>query len=353
MRKRTIIIGAIAAAGLVGLFVYRFIQPEEFAEAVPLPVVETEKPQTGDISLMTSLLGKIEPSDVVYLYPKASGDVTEVNVKAGDIVNEGDVICRIDTKLVETAKASLDAAVLQLSQAQTALSRMEILYQAGGISTQAYEQARDQVTSARIQKDQAQFTYDTQVSYSQITAPISGLVEISDIENYDTVSPGSLLCVISGEGAQILSFQTTERIRNYLEEGDSIEVEKEGSRYRGTIYEISTMSDDVTGLYKVKANMNPEVSLPTGAQVKLYVTSEETKNAMTIPVNSVYFEGGEPEVYLYRDGLVHKQPVEMGVYDSERAEILSGLSMEDAVIVSWSSELYEGAEVTLWQEAVE
>ena len=82
---------------------------------------ETEKPQTGDISLMTSLLGKIEPSDVVYLYPKASGDVTEVNVKAGDIVNEGDVICRIDTKLVETAKASLDAAVLQLSQAQTAL----------------------------------------------------------------------------------------------------------------------------------------------------------------------------------------------------------------------------------------
>ena len=114
MRKRTIIIGAIAAAGLVGLFVYRFIQPEEFAEAVPLPVVETEKPQTGDISLMTSLLGKIEPSDVVYIYPKASGDVTEVNVKAGDIVTQGQVICTIDTKQVETAKTSMDEAALAL-----------------------------------------------------------------------------------------------------------------------------------------------------------------------------------------------------------------------------------------------
>ena len=54
--------------------------------------MEAEQPVMGDIRLTTSLIGKIEPSDVVYIYPKASGDVTAVNVKAGDIVAQGQVI---------------------------------------------------------------------------------------------------------------------------------------------------------------------------------------------------------------------------------------------------------------------
>lgn len=353
MKKRTIITGALVAVGIVGLFVYRFLEPEEFAEAVPPPIVETRLPQIGNITLTTSLLGKVEPSDVVYLYPKASGDVTEVTVKAGDMVNEGDVICRIDTKQVETAKNNLDAAALRLSQAQTELNRQSVLYQSGDISQQAYEQFRDNAASAKLQHDQAQFAYKTQVSYSQIKTPITGRVEICDIETYDTLNPGSLICVISGEGAQILSFQTTERIRNYLQEGDRIEAEKEGKRYGGVIGEISTMADDVTGLYKVKASMDPDVALPTGAQIKVYVTCEEAKNALTIPVDAVYFEGGQPQIYVYEDGSVHKRQIELGIYDSEWAQILDGLEKEEYVIVSWSSELYEGAEVVLWQESRE
>lgn len=351
LKKRTVAAGIIMTLGIVGLFVYRFLEPKEFAEAVPPPIVEIEKPQIGDISLTTSLLGKVEPSDVVYLYPKTSGDVTEVNIKAGDMVNEGDVLCRIDTKQVETAKNNLDAAALRLSQAQMELNRQSALYQSGYISIQAYEQFRDNAASAKLQHDQAKFAYETQVSYSRITAPISGLVEICDIETYDTLNPGSLICVISGEGTQVLSFQTTERIRDYLQEGDVIEAEKEGKRYGGVICEISTMADDVTGLYKVKANMNQDVALPTGAQVKIYVTCEEAKNALVIPVDAVYFEGGEPQIYIYEAGIVHKRQIEMGIYDSERAEVLGGLGKEENVIVSWSSELYDGSEAALKEES--
>lgn len=351
MKKRTIFTGIILTVGIVGLFIYRFLQPEELAEAVPPPIVATEKPRIGDISLTTSLLGKVEPSDVVYLYPKASGDVTEIKVKAGDMVKAGEVICRIDTKQVETAKSSLDAAVLRLSQAQTELTRYTVLFQTGDISQQAFEQFRDNAANAKLQYDQAKFMYETQVSYSRITAPISGLVEICDIEIYDTLNPGSLVCVISGEGAQVLSFQTTERIRNYLNEGNAIEAEKEGKRYGGIISEISTMADDVTGLYHVKANMDQDVALPTGASVKLYVTCEETKNALTIPVDAIYFEGGEPQIYIYQDGRVHKRQIKMGIYDSERAEVLGGLRKDEEVIVSWNSELYEGAEAVLEQTA--
>lgn len=352
--KRKMIAGVIAAAALCAIILPKIFGNKQFAQAVAPPVMEAKKPETGDIRLTTSVIGSIEPSDVVYIYPKASGDVTEVNVKAGDIVEQGQVICTIDTKQVETARTSMESAGLALKQAQEELARQQILYNSGGISDQAYEQYRDSVTSAQLQYEQSKYTYETQLEYSQITAPIEGLVEICDMEVYDNVSPADLICVISGRGNRVVSFSATERIRNYLNEGDSIQVEKDGNRYEGVIYEISTMADETTGLYKVKASITEEGAiLPTGSQVKLYVTSEKTENAMTIPVDAVYYDNGEPYVYVYEDGCVYRRYIEMGVYDSELTEVLSGLTMDDMVITTWSSELYEGAEVTLRNEEAE
>lgn len=345
--RKNIIIGGVAVILLGALIASKLLGNKQFAQAVSPPVMDAESPKTGDIRLTTSLIGRIEPSDVVYIYPKASGDVMTVDVKAGDIVSQGQVICTVDTKQVENAKNNLDSASLALKQAQEELSRQQILYNSGGISSQAYEQYKDAVTSAQIQYDQTKYSYETQLEYSQITAPMDGLVEICDMEVYDTVSPGNLICVISGQGNRVVTFSATERIRGYLREGDEIEVEKDKNIYKGTIYEISTMADENTGLYKVKASIVENALLPTGSEVKLYVTSEETKDAMTIPVDAVYYEGGEPYVYVYEDGRVYRRSVETGIYDSATMEILSGLTMEDMVVTTWSSELYEGAEVII------
>ena len=345
--KKKIITGAVVVVVLCAVLIPRLLGNKQFAQAVSPPVMEAEQPVMGDIRLPTSLIGKIEPSDVVYIYPKASGDVTAVNVKAGDIVAQGQVICTIDTKQVETAKSSMDSAGLSLKQAREELARQQILYSSGGISDQEYEQYRDNVTSAEISYNQAKYSYETQMEYSQITAPIDGLVEICDMEPYDTVSQSNLICVISGRGSRVVSFSATERIRGYLQEGDTIQVEKDGGSYQGTIYEISTMADETTGLYKVKASMDEDTFLSTGSEVKLYVTSEETTNAMTIPVDAVYYEDGEPYVYVYTDGKVHKRDIESGIYDSNTMEVRSGLTLDDQVVTTWSSELYEGAEVIL------
>ena len=52
-------------------------------------------------------------------------------------------------------------------------------------------------------------------------------------------------------------------------------------------------------------------------------------------------------MYTYDNGEVHHLPVEVGIYDSVRAEILSGIDKEDLIITTWSSELLEGAKVQL------
>ena len=282
---------------------------------------------------------------MVYIYPKMAGEVTEVFVKAGDVVEAGQPICTIDTKQVDAARLSLESATQALQDAQTNLARQQALFQAGDIASAMLEQAQTAAKNAQIQYDSAKLNYDHQMEYANITATISGKVEICDIEVHDNVSQQNLITVIAGEGSKSVSFAVPEKIAKQLKTGDSIYIEKNGSEYTGTINEISSMIDAATGLFQVKASVEDGDALPTGSSVQLKVTSDKQENVMTLPVDTVYYSGGDAYLYLYEDGTVHQVPVEVGIYDSERVQILSGIDMTDEVITTWSSELYEGSKV--------
>ena len=350
--KKGWIIGGVAVVALCLVVGKKLMTPKQFAKGVSDPVVVAENSEIRDIELTSGLVGSVEPEDVVYVYPKAGGDVTAVNVQAGDTVKAGQLLCVIDTKQVESAKSSLDSAQLALRQAQEELSRQQVLYAGGGISEQAYQQYQDQVQSAQIQYNNAKTNYDNQISYSQVTAPISGTVELCDVKVYDTVNSGNLLCVISGEGAKVVSFSVTERIRGNLNPGDQIRGEKDGNEYTGIIYEVSTMTDSTTGLFPVKARIDESLedgSLPTGSSVKLYVVAQRSDQVLSVPLDSVYYEGGNSYVYTYdsSSSTLHKIQVETGLNNSDYIEIDSGLTTDDLVLTTWSSELSEGTKVRL------
>lgn len=111
------------------------------------------------------------------------------------------------------------------------------------------------------------------------------------------------------------------------------------------------MIDAATGLFKIKASVENGDALPTGSAVSLYVVSDRADQAMSIPVDAIYYSGGDAYVYTYDNGVVHHLPVEVGIYDSERAQILSGIDSEALIITTWSSELLEGAQVQLAKDA--
>ena len=89
MKKSVIITGVVVVAIVAAVAVPKILKPKDAAEEIPIPVVEVQKPENGTIELYRNLVGTVEPSDVVYIYPKMGGDVTEIFVKAGDVVKEG------------------------------------------------------------------------------------------------------------------------------------------------------------------------------------------------------------------------------------------------------------------------
>ena len=122
---------AIWAVVIVVIAVFLFLRltkKTEFAEATADPVVTVEKPHMGDVRLSTQLIGTIEPADVVYIFPKVGGDITAVNIKAGDTVTAGQVLVEIDTKQVDAVRTSMEAAKVSAESAQNVLNRMTPLY---------------------------------------------------------------------------------------------------------------------------------------------------------------------------------------------------------------------------------
>ena len=71
---------------------------------------------------------------------------------------------------------------------------------------------------------------------------------------------------------------------------------------------------------------------------------------MLLPTDTIYHENGESFVYVYDNGIVHKKTVETGVQDETQVEILSGITLDDQIITTWSPELYEGAPAELAEE---
>ena len=348
-KKIFIIVGAVViVAAVAGLILPRVLKgkQEEIVAEIP-PAVTVEKPETRTIELSNELIGTIEPDSIVHVTPLGAGEITSVGVKTGDLVSAGQLLCVIDTKQVESSRITSETARITYEDAKKNLDRYSVLYAAGDVAEADYQSLADKVEMARLQYENAKIAYKIQMESSQVTAPIAGRVESFNISVHDMVSPQTTLCVISGEGGKSLTFYVSERIVGGLNVGDSIRVEKNGTEHSADITEVSTMIDQASGLFKVKASIPDGDTLATGTSVKLYVIAQRAENVLTVPVDSIYYEGGNPYIYTYADGSLKKNAVTVGLSDNEYSEIPSGITANDQVVTTWTSELYEGSKVTL------
>ena len=332
--------------------VRRIMKPKEEVEGKALPTVTCISMEKGDIAVKEELLGEISAKEQFRLLSKISGEVLEIDKENGSEVKKGERIALLDNqKQIDAAKYSLEQAKAQAQVTRDSRDRLATLKESGDISVQDFEAADAQAKAAEAQAKAAKLNYDTQVEFSEITAPADGILQNSILVKGAFIPQGTQLATLMGAGSQQVLFSATEELVKNLSVGQSIMLEKGKESYPGTITEISSVLLPETGLFPVKAEVE-NTDFPEGSKAKISLTKDSRTSVNILPLNVLYYENGEAYVYVFEgtdgnEGLLRKKKVELGLSGEESAEILSGLSEEDKVVSSWNNEMFDGAKVRL------
>ena len=353
MQKGLKAIAILIVLSVLSFFIVRRImKPKEEVEGKALPTVTCISMEKGDIAVKEELLGQISAKEQFRLLSKISGEVLEIDKENGSEVKKGERIALLDNqKQIDAAKYSVEQAKAQAEAARDSRDRLASLKESGDISVQDFEAADAQAKAAEAQAKAAKLNYDTQVEFSEITAPADGILQNSILVKGAFIPQGTQLATLMGAGAQQVLFSATEELVKNLSVGQSIMLEKGKESYPGTITEISSVLLPETGLFPVKAEVE-NTDFPEGSKAKISLTKDSRTSVNILPLNVLYYENGEAFVYVFEgtggnEGLLRKKKVELGLSGEESAEILSGLSEEDKVVSSWNNEMFDGAKVRL------
>ena len=353
MQKGLKAIAILIVLSVLSFFIVRRImKPKEEVEGKALPTVTCISMEKGDIAVKEELLGEISAKEQFRLLSKISGEVLEIDKENGSEVKKGERIALLDNqKQIDAAKYSLEQAKAQAQVTRDSRDRLSTLKESGDISVQDFEAADAQAKAAEAQVKAAKLNYDTQVEFSEITAPADGILQNSILVKGAFIPQGTQLATLMGAGSQQVLFSATEELVKNLSVGQSIMLEKGKESYPGTITEISSVLLPETGLFPVKAEVE-NTDFPEGSKAKISLTKDSRSSVNILPLNVLYYENGEAYVYVFEgtdgnEGLLRKKKVELGLSGEENAEILSGLSEEDKVVSSWNNEMFDGAKVRL------
>ena len=352
LKKGIIILVLLALAALI---VSRFLHRADRAEEETRPTVTVASPGRRDIINRTEAIGTVEPEQEVDVMPKMAGEITDVSFAAGDRVEAGQTLITIHSDALDSLRIQLDSARIAMNDAETALGRTQALFATGAVSQQQLEGAQSAAGSTRLAYQNAETQLKLQTEYTTVKAPISGVIETKNVSVHDQASPAMAICTISGDGGMSVSFGVTEQVMRQLNVGDTIQLEKNAALVNGTVTEVSGKVSPATGLYSCRASIGevqpaedgsiPGVNLGSGSRAKVQLISARAVQALTVPSAAVSYADAKPYVYLFSDGHAVKREIVTGIFDESFMEVRDGLQAEDQVIVSWSGEIYDSAEV--------
>ena len=312
----------------------------------------------------------LQAAEDVILQAKVSGRLQEMKVTQGQKVVKGQVVAILDHRdqdaqvnamnaSIATAKAQLAQAKAELDSARREKIRYERLLKEGFAKQQeldarvtAWESAQAAYTAAQAAIRQNEANLQAQeVARSEytLTAPIDGVV----LNDY-SLTPGTMISVSTpiAEIARVsemkaviqLSEEQTARVSEgmmALVTGDGFK----GREVRGTIFRIRPFVDTSTRTVQVEVRIDNEAqrnALKPGMFAKVFIIEREAKNALVIPSDAL----AEKSVFILRDGVARRVPVNIGIMTSDLVEVLSGVASGDLLIVSGGNGLKDGDPVT-------
>lgn len=327
---------------------------EETAKAVPLKVVLAEVEETM-VPIETSFNGTLTAKETVEVRARISGYLMERPFSEGALVQEGDVIYRLDDR---DLKASLDAAKANTAKAESTWKNAETtkeryvpLAKTGAVSAQerdfAVTKAEESLAfynAAKSDEEKAAVN----LSYATIRAPIAGYIDRSKVDVGGFVEAGSdLLTTIYRIDPIRAEFSVTDRefsrFKRAMHEGEdpravSFRLELSDDRFpyehKGILEMADPVVDRKTNTMGVRVEFpNPEHKLRPGLYVNIVGILEERKALMVPEVAILDLGGGKAVLTVDADNILVAVPVEVGKLLGDKREITKGLNPGQKVVV--------------------
>jgi membrane fusion protein, multidrug efflux system len=347
--------------------------PKDAAPAAPatppasrgVPVVAAAAKQ-GSLDLYLTGLGTVTAFNMVTVRSRVSGQLIKVAFQEGQLVRKGDLLAEIDPRpyQVQLAQAEGQMAkdLAQLRNAQRDLERFKTLLSRDMISKQEFDAQLatiDQVEGV-IKSDQAQIdNAKLQLTYSRITAPISGRIGLRLVDEGNMVQANDTngLAVITQLQPIAVLFSIPQddlpSVLKKMQGGKKLVVEAYNRDLKqklatGTLLTIDNQIDPNTGTVRCKAVFpNEDNALFPNQFVNARLLVDTQQDAVIVPTAAIQRSPRSTFVYVVKDdSAVESRNVTVGPGEGDDVAVTNGLSPGEVVVIEGVDRLQQGTKVT-------
>lgn len=350
-RRQWITLGAsVMVLAVAVVVVFGFVLPSQGGQTQQITQTATASLQT--MQKVVSTNGTVSPAVKEDLSFAVSGTVVEVSVAAGDVVEEGAALARVDTLELDAslldAKASLAEAEASLASAQNANDGSDATEARVSAASAAVDVARAAVSDAEAALEDA-----------TLRAPAAGLITSVGVSIGDRMggSSGSSGSTPGGAGSDSSTSASTAAFSLVSTDAWTVDVTvgetdianvatglqvelttSEGLELFGTVTEVGLVPSTSSGSarYPVSVDVTGDgEGLFDGVSVEVEIVYERRTDVLTVPAAAVTTTEGVSTVTVIRaDGSEEEVQVEIGETSGSLTEVVSGINEGDEVLVT-------------------
>ena len=318
-------------------------QNEEEEDVPPIPV-ETSKPIRGDVYAIYSGTAPIEAFAEADVIAKVEGEIREVLVEEGDDVEEGQVLARLDG---DRLRLELNESRARLRKMERDFERNQDLREKGLLSEGDFEKLKYDLEALRASYNLASLELD----YTQIRAPIDGVISERYIKRGNTITEGEPLYRVTSFDPLVAYLHVPEREYRQIAAGQPVAIDIDalaGQRIIAAVTRVSPVVDPQTGTFKITIEIRDEQRrIKPGMFGRMSIVYDRHVNVLQVPRSAILDELGNESVFVVEDGKAVRRDVKTGYGESGMIEVSEGLTDDDNVITVGQIGLKPDAVVTV------